>query len=37
MVSINNVTVAFGSYTLLDAISFHKSASWARTEPANPL
>ena len=25
MVSINNVTVAFGSYTLLDAISFHIS------------
>ena len=25
MVSINNVTVAFGSYTLLDAVSFHIS------------
>lgn len=26
MLSINNLTVAFGSYTLLDAISFHISA-----------
>ena len=25
MVSINNVTVSFGSYTLLDGISFHIS------------
>ena len=37
MISLNNVTVAYGSFTLLDDVSVHISAaSSARTGPGSP-